>query len=352
MRIFLTHVVPKHKILDYHVSAAACNFCYNLMSGKMFDKVYSILPPYVRPDKNELHQDGIDFIFSSWRKGNKIMRRLAPLIENWMLYKQIPKDASIWLYNLTVLSAPLVILLSLFKPSLRIYIIVLDFTPEAKYNNLFLWMINRCHGRICLAYSDLFSQENTLCLPGVVPIQLTNHEEIHHINMDFLLSGVLSENISMLSMVLQAFKQTPHLRLHITGKALNKELLNQYTSCCSNIHYYGVLPYEEYVCLLQRVSFQLSTRNPVSLENQFNFPSKIIEALLYNRIIVSTLEYKQLNGINYIKIGSSLEDFKEGLLHIASLSERELLWYANQGSLAWQRFNPNVWESCMQKIEM
>lgn len=39
MRIFLTHVAPKHENFRLVRFTEACNFCYNLMCSKMFDKI-------------------------------------------------------------------------------------------------------------------------------------------------------------------------------------------------------------------------------------------------------------------------------------------------------------------------
>ena len=69
-RYFLTHIAPKDKILEYKLSSAACNFSYNLMSGRAFDKLYSILSVYVQGKKEFPENGDVEYIYSSWRRGH------------------------------------------------------------------------------------------------------------------------------------------------------------------------------------------------------------------------------------------------------------------------------------------
>ena len=97
--------------------------------------------------------------------------------------------------------------------------------------------------------------------------------------------------------------------------------------------------------------FLLSTRNPTYPENQCNFPSKIIEALLHNRIVVSTLHYPQLDGINYFEVSHDVDDFVKDIESIISLPENQLLTYANQSNVVAKRFSTEVWDKTMKLIE-
>ena len=99
------------------------------------------------------------------------------------------------------------------------------------------------------------------------------------------------------------------------------------------------------------MSFLLSTRNPKASENQCNFPSKVIEALLHNRIVISTIHYEQLEGIRYFEVAAELDKFVMALSHIIQMPQTELLTYANQADEVKRRFNVEVWKEGMQKIE-
>ena len=103
--------------------------------------------------------------------------------------------------------------------------------------------------------------------------------------------------------------------------------------------------------LLHKITFQLSTRDPKAPENQCNFPSKIIEALLHNRVVVSTIHYPQLNGIQYIEVESNAEAFLQGVQTILRMADDELLTYANQGELVSQLFDVHHWYKIMNDIE-
>lgn len=350
-RYFLTHISPEDKILEYKVSAAACNFSYNLISGGCFDKVYSILPAYVQGEKDFSDTTEIEYVYSSWRWSNTLLRRLAPIKENVSLFKKIEKNSSIWLYNMTMLNVWLVLLLRLFRPSIQVNIIVLDFTPGEKLNNIFLLLINKCHSRILLANSPLFKKENSVVLPGVTPMVDEKYPVVTNVKNNFLISGVLSENISMLPMLLSAFSKMPKCMLHVTGMIDDDTLVKEYVEKHPNIIYHGRLPFNEYLELLHDTPFLLSTRNPAFPENQCNFPSKIIEALLHNRIVVSTLHYEQLDGIKYIEVPSEEDGFVQAIEKIAQITDEELLTYANQSEEVKKMFSVDVWNQNIKHLE-
>ncbi len=351
MRYLITHIAPKDKILDYKVSPAACNFCYNLISGNMFDKIYSILPSYVSEHHRLFNQDGVEYIYSSWRWKNRLTHKMAPIIENFLVYKKIDKKSSVWLYNMTMLNVWLVLLLRYFKPSVQINVIVLDFTPGDKCWKFFLKQINRCHGRILLANYEHFDKHNSLILPGVTPLDNKIYPIVKNIKREFLISGVLANNISMLSMLLSVFSKLPDFTLHITGMIEDDNEIVAYVNKYPNIKYYGCLPFADYLKLLSNVPFVLSTRNPEFPENRCNFPSKIIEGLLYNRIIISTIVYEQLNGIKYFYLPSNENDFVIELIAIFERPEIDLLAYANQSQIVQNKFSNKVWKKSIAEIE-
>ena len=103
--------------------------------------------------------------------------------------------------------------------------------------------------------------------------------------------------------------------------------------------------------MLHRITFVLSTRNANSPENRCNFPSKIIEALLHNRAVISTIHYPQLQGINYFEIPSEVDFFRERFMRIVQMDDRELAGFINQGELIYNRFNAKVWKDKMEGIE-
>jgi len=133
--------------------------------------------------------------------------------------------------------------------------------------------------------------------------------KVSSLSWEFLLSGLLREDISQISLVIKVFSQLPNAILHITGFSERSDLLKAECEKYPNIHFHGELPFSEYIELLHRVPFLLSTRDPKEEGNQCNFPSKVIEGILHNRIIVSTIKYNQLSGLNYFYISSEENEF-------------------------------------------
>lgn len=350
MRIFITHIAPKKVAMKYHVPVAPVYFSYNLMEGGMFDKVYSILPANIVGDKVDFNDEQVETIYSSLR-GKKILHKFAPFIEDLKLLPKIPNGSSVWFYNVNMLTALLMILLRIFKPSVRRYTILLDYTPGAKWNYFLLKLINSSRGMISLSTSEQFNVKNTIVLPGVVKTgQLYPFVEMP-LNRDFLLSGNLNEQISMLHMLLPAFSKISCAKLHITGFSGDDQYIKSFTDKYSNIVRYGMLEYEEFLDLMHRCPFLLSTRDPSYPENACNFPSKVIEGMLHNRIIISTIHYEQLNGLKYFEVPHDIEHFTESLLHIISLSDNEIMSYANQSIEVQHRFNNRVWAEKITEIE-
>lgn len=355
-RIFWTCILPEHLIARYGLSFAACNFSFNLISSGAFNWVYSGMPLYVggKMQQEAFEDRRFELVYDKWRTKGNMWQKFATFKEQFAIFRRIPQDASIWFYNLNTINALLFLLLKWFKPSVQVNVIVLDFTPVTSVfalNRIYLRLINWAHGRICLANSGHFKKKNSVVLPGVVPCTLEKFPEIKVVNKTFLLSGVLTEEISMLTMVLDAFSKLPDCDLHITGSKGNEELLQQYANRHQNIHWHGQLPFNEYVDLLHSVTFQLSTRNPQMPENQCNFPSKIIEALHHNRIIISTIYYPQLEEVKYFTVNPAKENFLNDIKKIVNSPNDTLLKYANQGVLVSRLFSVKVWNDAMEKIE-
>ena len=81
MRIFVTHVCPKDKIIEYGISLSASNFNHNLIEGGCFDKVYSIYPGFTKGELDKLDDETFEAIYSSWRWKGKLGQRLARCID-------------------------------------------------------------------------------------------------------------------------------------------------------------------------------------------------------------------------------------------------------------------------------
>lgn len=353
MRIFQTFVLPDYLVAEYKLSFAAANFSRNLMSGGGFDKTYSLIPVNVKGNANLCSDGSYEVVYSNWRK-MPVLSKLAIFKEQVSVFGKVHCGDSIWMYNLNVMNVLLFVLLKIFKPSVKVNVIVLDFTPANSWKEQNFWylkLLNHADGTICLAHSDLFRCRNMVVLPGVVPVSAGKEPLIEHPNNKFLLSGVLFEEIAQTTMVLKTFSQLPQCELHISGKTNNERLIKEYSDKYPNIFWHGSVSFYDYQKLLHDCTFVLSTRDPKSPENQCNFPSKVIESLLHNRIIISTIEYKQLKGIRYFRTKSDSESFRQYIDEISNKPESELLGYANQGKIVVEKFSTEVWNETMKTIE-
>lgn len=347
MRIFLTHIASRDlaKMLD--ISMAATNFSLNLIKNNLFNYSFSVLPPFVVNQKKSEIISLKNLLIEYNNLRNTQFSKLAPIIEQLNILRKIPNNSNLWLYNITPLNAYLTRLLRFFKPSVKIFCIVLDYTPNDPKSTRFLPLINACDGRILLSKSNLFNPHNSICLPGVTPIEDISYPTIDEISFDFLISGQLNDKISMLTSLLQVFSKIPNAKLHITGKA--PKLAYEYAQQFKNIVCYGEVDYENFLEILHSTPFLLSTRDPEMPENECNFPSKIIEGLLHNRIILSTIDYPQLGDIKYIKL--DVQNLYDSIIKVINTPKEELMQYANQSELTQKSFNTEVWSKAMEEIE-
>lgn len=164
------------------------------------------------------------------------------------------------------------------------------------------------------------------------------------------MSGALVPNRAFPT-ILPWFAEHPNCRLVITGRVPEKNVLADFSSKYPNIQDLGFLPYEEYLKTLSAAGICLNTRDPRFPENHENFPSKMIEYLLYNKVVVSTMRYPQLDGIRYIYIPLEKEEFMAALEKIVKDPEKELLKYANQGEEIRKRFSSERWKKEMKILE-
>jgi len=352
MRYFITNVLPHHLSGKYKISYAAGNFSWSLINSPAFDEVFSIAPLNVSGVIDDV--DMPELVYSDWRKKGRIFQKLAPIKENFLIFRKIRHNSNVWFYNISILNIVLFFLCKWFKPSVRCNVIILDiYIPKRKlsFDALFLWAINHSNATIKLSDSPLFTCKKTECLPGVVPLNAPSFPTVENVNAEFLLSGLLREDISQISLVIKVFSKIKNTTLYITGFSEKDEALKQECSKYPNIHYYGELPFDEYINLLHKVSFLLSTRNPNEEGNQCNFPSKVIEGILHNRIIISTIKYKQLAGLKYLFVSSDEDELRNQIEDIIRMNSGELLQYANQSSYAKSMFNPNRWSEIMDSLE-
>jgi glycosyltransferase involved in cell wall biosynthesis len=163
----------------------------------------------------------------------------------------------------------------------------------------------------------------------------------------FLFSGNLSPYEGF-DMIIDVFKELPNCKLIVTGLS-NSDISSLLKF--SNIDYLGYLPYEEYLLLYDQVDICFSLRNPDFPENVNNFPSKILEYFCYNKIVISTIKYPELDAFNYFSVEYSKNAIKEAILNICVMKEEELNKYKDNQTSLISYFSAEKWIQGFKVIE-
>lgn len=351
-RVFITHVVPKKLIEKLNVSMAANYFSYNLIDGNCFDEVFSLVPTNIN-NKIENASSSVNYLQSRFLSNNGIFKLLNILIDNLKLFNKISKNSNVWFYNLTRQTILVFLLLKFFKVNTKVFVILLDFTPSSSKYTLqsFIFKhINKANGVISLTNNTKLLQKNTIILPGLVPKEdgVKNQKTIKNI---FLLSGILSKNRCP-ELILEVFSRFPEYELIITGRIEDENLVEKYINNYKNIKYLGLLKYDEYLKVLDNATYSINSRDPSYEENNFNFPSKTIEHLKHNKVIISTMEYSELEGIHYFYVKPTIDDFMLFLNKLKSINKELLMEkYINQSDKVYELFGVSRWKESFKKLE-
>jgi len=164
-------------------------------------------------------------------------------------------------------------------------------------------------------------------------------------NNKVLLSGLLSEKLG-LSLALDAFTKLPQYELIITGKGELEKKARFYAANYPNIKYYKFLPFEDYLNILREADICLSLRNPDYLNNNFEFPSKIIEYLEFGKKVITNIDYEKLPKELYYKTDYSVKDLIRSIKSCPA--------YSNKDSISKklrQKFGCKVWRDAIEKME-
>jgi glycosyltransferase involved in cell wall biosynthesis len=313
-RIFICQIVPQSQINSLPgISQAANNFCRNFILAGEFDKIYSLIPININKKilfnpENDSNITSIQFrIFPH----TTLLRYVNAFIENLILVRRLltfNKKIPIWYYNLTLYNLLSYIILN-FICKRRIFFIIADYSPPiTKFpglKRLIKYLLNKNGGLITLSPKFLeLNIKNIKSLAGIINHIPVIDGEINDNSSKpdcFLFSGALS-SVTGLEMTLKVFSKLPDFELWITGDGPLKYLVNEYIDKYPNIKYFGFLKYNEYLKILRKVNFCINFRNPYLQENMYNFPSKFLEFLSFNLIVISTIKYEQIPDSIYMYV--------------------------------------------------
>lgn len=350
-RCFITQQVPPDLVVKFNISQAGVNFCNHLVQNKMFDAAFalpilSIVPNIMGECINDKNYTYIQYRLFPHKGIGKL---LNALIENFKCAFLVRNFKHIWFYNVNKQTILLYIIVKyiLFK---KVYILVADFRPGKKIsiNSIIKTLIDKSNGIITLSMRSIFKNLNSICIPGIVPLEKLSEHSIPIQNRSFLLSGVLKEATGI-SMAIDIFAHLPNERLYITGILEQKyiEKINLYP----NIIYKGYLEYDEYKQLIQDIPFGLSLRDPSFAINRNNFPSKILEYFAMNKIVISTIDYPEINGLHFFKANYELIELSKLIEDISVMKSEELNYYRNHSQFLKEHFSEKAWKKAFDNIE-
>ena len=110
----------------------------------------------------------------------------------------------------------------------------------------------------------------------------------------------------------------------------------------TNLHFFGNMKYEDYLCLLDSATICLNLRNPNLPENNNNFPSKVLDYFSKGKIVLSTISYPEIKIKNY-----SLSEYNEAAItksiqDIINMDINELLKYSDNISFLHELYSASL----------
>nr|WP_320039534.1 hypothetical protein [uncultured Bacteroides sp.] len=359
--IYLPGIVPLGDVKRYNTSQAATNFSRNIISTGYFSKILSIPPVYVDSTfKSHYEQDtGIQYYAHRRSTRHLVGKILDNIYENLWLVKTISsaRENNIWYYNIDEIGAISFELLRIFTHK-KVFILLADFNPNSNKGirgKIFMHCIKKADGVLSLSARCMGLNKNQINIPGIIKAEKLNGViDKFHGNKTFLLSGCLNNN-NGLELAMSAFKDIPEATLYLSG-SISKDMepvVREYTSKYSNIIYKGFFEkYEDYLDLFHATDFILSLSDLSQPVNQYNFPSKILEALSYGKVVVSAYEFAELDGVNYIKCSYTVDSLNGCVSSLISGDrEGEICQCKNNKDILFEKFTELTWIRAFMALE-
>lgn len=353
-RVLICQMLPEKVTHMHEVSQALNNFNINIINTNYFETVISLVPVnIVSSIQSEIGGAKIEFVQNKYRNKNKILQYLNILIENFKIVSLAKSSSSIWYSNVNIQTLISCFILK-FIYRKKVYNILTDYSPTnniISFQYLLKILIDKLDGIITLSARTNIKHSNAITIAGIIPYDISEVYEIKSINnKDFLFSGAL-EKITGIDLALKVFSRMPHLTLIISGRGKEINMVHEYVSIYPNIKYLGFLEYNEYKKILSNLTYCLSFRNPIFPENNYNFPSKVLEYFCANKIVISTIKYPELLGFNYYYCEFDEAELMTLINEILNSDQQNNFLYTNNGFSLNNSFSIKTWERSFEKIE-
>ncbi len=347
-RAFICNIVPRSMIVKLGAPQAPQNFCAPLIDGVAFDKVCSIIP--ISYHSKEIINKGVIKFFQNGVEANSKVGRISGMVFSnircaWYLRKQ----HNIWFYNLCKANIVTYLILHyIFRR--KTFVILLDFTPSNSRFKLEYYLpffYRNCQGIISLSKRTSITNNNILFKAGVYDGYTRNKVKSIDKRPTFLFSGVIANHTGF-PLLLEVFKDLPDIELYISG---NGDVSSYNIESYPNIHYLGYMEYLDYLHILEKTDVCLSLRNPDYPENLNNFPSRIIEYFSYNKLVISTINYPELDDFSYIISKYSKKDLIESIKKVMDMPLKDRSSLSNNQTALKKNFSVDSWINAFEKIE-
>lgn len=353
-RTLICQMIPDKITHKHDISQALTNFNITLIKTECFDQIISLVPVNIYCSVlTETVDDSVHYIQLKRRKNNKISKLLNNLKENIQIVSLVKSSSKIWFSNVnaqTLISC--IILKYIYRK--KIYNILTDYTPttnKLSIQYLLKNLIDNLSGIISLSSRTDLCHSNMSYIAGIIPTERIEINTFSNLNRNtFLFSGAL-EKITGIDLALNVFSKLPHLKLIISGRGNEVESVIKYAEKYPNIEYLGFLEYQSYLKTLNNISFCLSLRNPNYPENNNNFPSKILEYFASNKIVISTVEYPELDNFQYFFCNFNEEKLTILLNEVIKIEDEKLFEFTNNINALASEFSISVWQDKIQKLE-
>lgn len=359
--IYIYQNLPDELVAKYHLSQAANNFCNHIVALDYFSSYLSVPPINVDETFSSCYDEKTQVLYHTIRlfphKGfGKIINGLLDNL--WIYWKVLCcKERNVWWYNVYTGNVMAYMLVRFFS-SKKNFILLADYNPN-RYNfyikKILLNNIRHAKGVLSLSARCSELNKNFKSIAGIVPISEIKKGQQHSLNNKFLLSGTLNKNTG-LYLAVDVFKQIPEAELILTGWMAKsdenwiKEIMLKH----SNIKYIGFLDdYSLYIKVMQSVDIVLSLRDPNVAVNRYNFPSKILETLAYNKLVISTIKYPELEGIDYIvseydscRLFEVVQNIVFGTINAEKIRKKD------NANILMQNYSEVAWIKAIKEIEL
>lgn len=357
MSVFIAQLFPKDKVKDIKgASQAGINFCHSFIEAIEPDVVYAYqLNSEQKKLRFDFGNEKIKYVVSRVFPHKSVLKGLNVLVENFRITGDIVKrrEKNVWFYNMTP-QVMMIFFMLRFLFRKKCFVVVADFTPGIFRNKLALKLLKRSSGIISLTpeLKDIIANATRVEVKAGIINAVVRPDDRETVNRNsFLFSGSLGKYTGI-ELALEAFAELPGIQLYVSGRGDSENKVIQFSEKYPNIRFLGFLGYAEYVELLAKVDFVLSLRDTSVEKNLYNFPSKIIEYFIGNKIVISTKRYSTLDPESYIFSEYDKQQLKEAISRLVQLPDQEIRkMQSAANNFARENFSYQSWKDAVRGLE-